>query len=67
VFNVHSNLDLRVVLSLVEERQERLRRTSRLVCEHTSRRRIRRWHGHLRVRSGSRRPNEPTMRPVRAP
>ena len=67
VISVHSNLDLRVVLSLVEERQERLRRTSLLVSEHTSWRRMRRWLGHQLVRFGSRLANEPTMRPVRAP
>ena len=64
---MHSNLDLRVVLSLVEERQERLRRTNLLVIEHTSRSRpVRRWIGRKLVALGSRLANEPTMRPVRA-
>jgi len=63
---VHSNLDLRVVLSLVEERQQRLRRTPLLVSEHTPRRRVRRWIGRQLVRIGARLANEPSMRPARA-
>ena len=65
---MHGNLDLRVVLLLVEERQESLRGTNLLVSEHTPRRRlVRRWLGRQLVRFGSRLANEPTMRPVRAP
>ena len=63
---VHSNLDLRVVLSLVEERQQRLRRTPLLVSEHTPRRPVRRWIGRQLVRIGARLANEPSMRPARA-
>lgn len=65
--NVQTNADVRAVLSFVEERQERLRRTNLLVSEHTSRRRpVRRWIGRQLVALGSRLANEPTMRPVRA-
>ena len=67
VIPVQTNADLRVVLSLVEERQERLRRTNLLVSEHTSRRPVRRWFGRRLVALGRRLANEPTMRPVRAP
>ena len=65
--NVQTNADVRAVLSFVEERQERLRRTNLLVIEHTSRSRpVRRWIGRKLVALGSRLANEPTMRPVRA-
>jgi hypothetical protein len=64
--NVQTNADIRAVLSFVEERQERLRRTNLLVSEHTSQRRMRRWIGRRLVALGSRLANEPTMRPVRA-
>jgi hypothetical protein len=64
--NVQTNADIRAVLSLVEERQERLRRTNLLVNEHTPRRPVRRWIGRQLVALGSRLANEPTMRPVRA-
>jgi hypothetical protein len=66
VIPVHSTLDLRVLLSLVEEREARLRRTSlpiELAAEH---RPVRRWIGRQLVRFGSRLAGEPTMRPVRA-
>lgn len=64
--NVQTNADIRAVLSFVEERQERLRRTNLLVSERTSRRTVRRWIGRQLVALGSRLANEPTMRPVRA-
>ena len=64
--NVQTNADLRAVLSFVEERQERLRRTNLLVNEHPPRRTVRRWIGRQLVALGSRLANEPTMRPVRA-
>jgi hypothetical protein len=64
--NVQTNADVRAVLSFVEERQERLRRTNLLVKEHPPRRRVRRWVGRQLVALGSRLANEPTMRPVRA-
>jgi hypothetical protein len=64
--NVQTNADIRAVLSLVEERQERLRRTNLLVNEPTPRRPVRRWIGRQLVALGSRLANEPTMRPVRA-
>ena len=63
---VHSNLDLRVVLAFVEERQARLRRTSLQVSDDHERRIVRRWIGRRLVSLGSRLANEPTMRPVRA-
>jgi hypothetical protein len=67
VIPVQSNLDLRVVLPMIEEREERLRRTNLLVIEpHAPRRRMRRWIGRQLVRLGSRLAGEPTMRPVRA-
>ena len=67
--NVQSNLDVRVVLGLIEERETRLRRTSLQTHdrEHASRRRVRRWIGRQMVRLGTRLAGEPTMRPVRAP
>jgi hypothetical protein len=65
--NVQSNLDVRVVLSLIEERESRLRRTSLPTQEHEhARRRLRRWIGRRMVRFGHRLAGEPTMRPVRA-
>ena len=64
--NVQTNADVRAVLSFVEERQERLRRTNLLVNEHRERRTVRRWIGRRLVALGSRLANEPTMRPVRA-
>jgi hypothetical protein len=64
---VQSNLDVRVVLALVEERESRLRRTSLLPGEpHPHRRPVRRWIGRQLVRFGSRLAGEPTMRPARA-
>ena len=67
--NVQSNLDVRVVLGLIEERESRLRRTSLQIQdrEHASHRRVRRWIGRRLVRVGTRLAGEPTMRPVRAP
>jgi hypothetical protein len=64
--NVQTNADVRAVLSFVEERQERLRRTSLQVNEHRQRRTVGRWIGRQLVALGSRLANEPTMRPVRA-
>ena len=65
---MQSNLDIRVVLSLIEEREARLRRTNLLVSEpKPDRRRVRRWIGRQLVRFGTRLAGEPTMRPVRAP
>ncbi|MGH2379949.1 MAG: hypothetical protein ACRDG7_01860 [Candidatus Limnocylindria bacterium] len=64
---MQSNLDLRVLLSLIEEREARLRRTNLLVSEpHASRRIVRRWIGRQLVRTGARLANEPSMRPARA-
>jgi hypothetical protein len=64
---VQSNLDVRVVLSLIAEREARLRRTSPLLSErHPDRRPVRRWIGRQLVRIGTRLAGEPTMRPVRA-
>ena len=65
---MQSNLDVRVVLSLIEERESRLRRTSLAtqVHEHAGRRPVRQWIGRQLVRFGSRLAGEPTMRPVRA-
>ena len=64
---MQSNLDLRVVLSLIEEREARLRRTNLLVNEpNTDRRTVRRWIGRQLVRFGTRLAGDPTMRPVRA-
>jgi hypothetical protein len=67
--NVQSNLDVRVVLGLIEERETRLRRTSLHIHghEHAGRRIVRRWIGRQLVRFGTRLAGEPTMRPVRAP
>ena len=65
---MHSNVDVRVVLSLIEEREARLRRTSLPIGEHdhAGRRPVRRWIGRRLVRIGVRLAGEPTMRPVRA-
>ena len=62
---MQTNADLRAVLSFVEERQERLRRTNLLVGEHTSRRTVRRWIGRNLVRLGAWVAAEP-MRSARA-
>ena len=63
---MQSNLDLRVLLSLSEEREERLRRTNLFVREsHASRRVVRRWVGRQLVRIGAWLANEPAMRPAR--
>ena len=65
---MQSNLDVRVVLGLIEEREARLRRTSLLPSErHAARRPVRRWVGRQLVRFGSRLAGETPMRPVRAP
>jgi hypothetical protein len=66
---VQSNLDVRVVLSLIEERESRLRRASLPPDEREragGRRPVRRWIGRQLVRFGTRLAGEPTMRPVRA-
>jgi hypothetical protein len=67
VISVQSNLDVRVVLSLIEEREARLRRTNLHVSEPHARRPVRRWIGRQLVRFGSRLAGDVTMRPVRAP
>ena len=63
-----SNLDVRVVLSMIEEREERLRRTNLHLRETdtTSRRRVRRWIGRRLVSLGTRLAAEQPMRPARA-
>ena len=66
---MQSNLDVRVVLSLIEERESRLRRTSLPDdgVEHPRHRRpVRRWIGRQLVRFGTWLAADPTMRPVRA-
>ena len=67
---MQSNLDVRVVLALIAEREARLRRTSLHVNDHdrheTDRRPVRRWVGRQLVRLGSRLAGETPMRPVRA-
>ena len=64
---MQSNLDIRVVLGLIEEREARLRRTNLLVSEpNADRRPVRRWIGRRLVRLGIRLAADPTMRPVRA-
>ena len=63
---VHSYLDIRVVFALIEERQERLRRTSLLVNERHERRIVRRWIGRQLVSLGHRLANEQPMRPAAA-
>jgi len=65
---VQSNLDVRVVLSLIEERESRLRRASLPTDEreHAGGRPVRRWIGRQLVRFGSRLAGDQTMRPVRA-
>jgi hypothetical protein len=67
VIPVQSNLDIRVVLGLIEEREARLRRTNLLVSEpKADRRPVRRWIGRQLVRFGTRLAADSTMRPVRA-
>jgi hypothetical protein len=63
---VQTNADLRVVLSLVEERQERLRRTNLLVERERGGRPVRRWLGRQLVRTGTWLANEQPMRPAGA-
>ena len=63
---MQSNLDTRVVLSLIEEREARLRRTNLLVSGPNADRRVRRWIGRQLVRFGTRLAADSTMRPVRA-
>jgi hypothetical protein len=64
--NVHSYLDLRIVLALIGERQERLRRLSLPVRSRHERRIVRRWIGRQLVSLGHRLANEQPMRPVTA-
>jgi hypothetical protein len=67
VISVQSNLDLRVVLLLIEEREARLRRTNLFVNEGKhARRAVRRWVGRRLVRLGAWVAADPTMRPARA-
>ena len=63
---MHSYLHLRVVLALIEERQERMGRTSLLVRERHERRIVRRWIGRQLVSLGHRLANEQPMRPAAA-
>ena len=68
---MQSNLDVRVVLGLVAEREARLRRTSLHIHHHDHgpdepRRPVRRWVGRQLVRLGTRLAGEAPMRPVRA-
>ena len=65
---MHSDLDVRVVLSLIAEREERLRRTNLRLHEtdEAHRRPVRRWIGRRLVRLGTRLAAESPMRPVRA-
>jgi hypothetical protein len=68
---VQSNLDVRVVLGLIAEREARLRRTSLHIrdLDHDTdphRRPVRRWVGRQLVRIGTRLAGEAPMRPVRA-
>ena len=63
---VHSYLDLRIVLALIGERQERLRRRSLLMSETRERRIVRRWIGRQLVSLGHRLANEHPMRPATA-
>ena len=64
---MQSDLDLRVVLSLIEEREKRLRRTNLPIGEHRSGPGpVRRWVGKRLVRLGERLAGEPAMRPIRA-
>ena len=69
------NLELRVVLGMVEEREAQLRRRSLAIQAHdhdhdtdeVRRRRVRRWIGRQLVRYGTRLTAEPPMRPAGAP
>ena len=64
---MQSNLDTRVVLSLIAEREARLRRTTLLVGRERSPRTIRRWIGRRLVRAGAWLAADPTlMSPARA-
>ena len=63
---VHSYLDLRIVLALIGERQQRLRRATLLVSETRDRRIVRRWIGRQLVSLGHRLANEQPMRPAAA-
>jgi hypothetical protein len=69
---VQSNLDLRVVLTLVAEREARLHGTSLALLrrdhdtDEIRRRPVRRWIGRQLVRFGTRLAGEPPMRPARA-
>jgi hypothetical protein len=62
--NVHSYLDLRIVLALTEERGKRQRGTSLLVDGRHERRIVRRWIGRQLVSLGHRLANEGPMRPA---
>ncbi|HEX7171506.1 MAG TPA: hypothetical protein VF365_02740 [Candidatus Limnocylindria bacterium] len=64
--DVHSYLDLGIVLALIGERQERLRRTSLSVRSRHERRVVRRWIGRQLVSLGHRLANEQPMRPAAA-
>ena len=68
---MQSNLDLRVVLGMVAEREAQLRRTSLSLHDHrhdadaVRRRPVRRWIGRQLVRFGTRLAGERPMRPAR--
>jgi hypothetical protein len=64
--NVLLNADLRAVHALVDDRRERVRRTSLLVNEQPPRHVVRRWIGRGLVRLGAWIAAEPVMRPARA-
>jgi hypothetical protein len=66
VINVLSKLDLRMVRSLMEARQARLRRTPLLAGADHERRTVRRWIGLQMVSLGHRLANEQPMQPARA-
>ncbi len=63
---VHSYLDLRIVLALIEERQERLRRATLLPSETRERRIVRRWIGRQLVSIGHLLAKEQPMHPSAA-
>ncbi|MBA2264793.1 MAG: hypothetical protein H0W17_00215 [Chloroflexi bacterium] len=63
---MQSTLDLRVLLSLTEEREARLRRTRLSIVLTAHHRPVRRWIGRHLVRFGTRLASEPTMRAARA-
>jgi len=63
---VYRTLHYQQALALMEERRERVRRTTLLVAGPSPRRPVRRWIGRQLVGLGTRLAGEPTMRPARA-